>query len=255
MNTTIRTPDDIPDDIFRRLQALAEPFVDRTPWAVIERLLDEHDKTLAQREVGGLRNIQESSPQVQTFQREHSSTNQVQVFAPKLFLAPASGSNVDVSLRRWLKLRHWERYLTQTQIEQLRDTLGERARFKCWAMTSKRRSLFEAMQVGDWVLFCEKGTHLFGLRGRVLTKLESKDLGNALWPVTPGGGGSWDLIYIVDQVESVRIPKERLLQALGYDSTYRLPGINRVSTERLGPAVSRYSGGLEEMLQVLDGLK
>ena len=43
-----------------------------------------------------------------------------------------------------------------------------------------------------------------------------------------------------------------MLGALGYDSSYWLPGVIRVGAERFGPAVARYGGDLEKMLQHLD---
>jgi hypothetical protein len=243
MNTTIRTPDDddIADDLFQRLQAQAKPFDDRTFWAVIERMLDIHEKEQAQREVVGLRNTQESLPQSW-------------VSAPNLILAPAGHSNARKSLLRWLELSDWEWSLTLTQIEQLRDTLGEQRRFKCWAMNTTRRRTFEKMQPGDRVLFCLRGTHRFDLQARVQIKLESENFGNALWPEPPNKG-SWGLIYFVDDVESVQIPKRRLLQELGYDSKDRLCGVRHVSAERLGPAIAGYGGDLEKMFQDFDRIK
>ena len=174
----------IPDEVYERLKALAEPFID-TPVSVIERLLAEYEDAESVRgSPEGMLSRVEGTPV-----RRKQRTAGFQASGPRLFLAPASGPNLDESLRNPVDLMNAKFHLERAQFEELENALDGEKKFKCWAMTAKRRSLFRQMQIGDFVLFSEKGTGLFGMKGRVLTKFESRSFGEACWPVEPGAKG------------------------------------------------------------------
>jgi hypothetical protein len=223
----------ISDHVFRRLQQLSVPLVD-TPNSVIQRLLDQvgtpadtaATKPVRERGVDGLAVNSES-------------------IDPGLFLAPASTENLEVSVAQAISLDEVRTRLDPKIVALLRSQLGEAKSFHCWAMTSSSRATFDKMHVGDIVLFTPRRTGRFTYRATVSAKLESQQLGDLLWRITPGK--PWSLIYLLEGVRRIDVDKERLVAELGYDRSFRVYGITRVEPARLKAAIAR-RGTLEAVL-------
>lgn len=166
-------------------------------------------------------------------------------FRGTLFLAPASGENLESTVRKSVYLKDIESRLDLATLTKLRAILSESSSFRCWAMTSPRRSFFNKMRAGDLVLFTPRGTGRFKYQARVSAKLESQPLGDLLWTVVPGK--PWSLIYFLEDVKSVEIGKQRLIAELGYNPTFDVPGITPVDSSKLRAAIVRH-GSLEGLL-------
>lgn len=223
----------VSDEVFTRLQRLAEPFVD-TPSDVIETLLDDHDERFEGTEM-------DSSVPRETEGREAEG-------GPQLFLIPASRENANKTLEGSVSFDFAARFLDQDQVDQLEQALGGQTLFRCWAMTENSRSYWEAMNVEDIVLITVKGTGKFNFEARVATVLDSERLGEELWPVVPGE--PWNLIYVLQDVKKIEIEKAKLVQSLGFSDKYVVPGTIRVDPDRLRAATERY-GSLDELLAEL----
>lgn len=231
----------ISESIFSRLQQLSTPLVD-TPASVIERVLEYYEeshrletKTESQHKTPG--------------DRVNSSTSMRNDLAqPGLYLAPANKENLDATIIRSKPISLAEPYLTQEQFMVLKQSLKGKENFRCWAMTKNSRSEFNKMNAGDLVLFTSKGTGRFSYQGHVICKLESAKLGEALWSVVPNL--PWELIYFLEDVTHIDVSKENLVNALGYDPGYVVPGINRVSPERVQNVIDMY-GSIPRLITAL----
>jgi len=219
----------ISDSIFSRLQQHSTPLVD-TPATVIERMIEYYEQ----------KNKPETIIPV-------SNTN-VDADEVGLYLAPASDENLQATIVGSKQINIAKENLQEKQYKDLSLALKGRSNFKCWAMTKNSRSKYSAMKNGDWVLFTSKGTGRFTYCGRVVHKQESLTLGHALWSVVPGL--PWELIYFLDDVTRINVPKENLVSALGYDSGYVVPGIIRVSSARTQAVINQY-GNINELLASL----
>lgn len=220
----------ISDETFSRLQKLAEPLVD-TPASVINKLLDEFESKLS----GNKAN--------ETAMTYKIATNK------NLFLVPADKSNIKLSIQKKVKTEDAIRFLTPAEQDELKSILNGDDSFNCWAMTESNRSTFESMNNGDFVLLSEKKTGKFNFIGKVKGKIESKSLGNNLWSFTPGK--PWSLIYILEDVKSINIDKQEMVQTLGYAENYWVPGVIRVQQENLENALSQY-GDFKSMINTLN---
>jgi len=219
----------ISDSIFSRLQQHSTPLVD-TPASVIERMIEYYEQ----------QNKPNSGIPV--------SNTIVGAGEVGLYLAPASDENLQATIVGSKQIKIAKENLPEKQYEALVQALKGNTKFKCWAMTKNRRSRFDAMKKGDWVLFTSKGTGRFTYSGRVAHKQESLSLGRALWSVVPGS--PWELIYFLGDVTSINVPKESLVSALGYSDDYVVPGINRVSSARTQAVIERF-GSVPEFLSKL----
>lgn len=223
----------ISDTIFSRLQQYSTPLVD-TPASVIERVLDYYEKSH--------RFEKRSST-------SHSPTNTKQeVNKIGLYLAPASKENLETTIIKSKPLIVAKSNLSQEQFKALEHGLKGKEKIHCWAMTKNSRSKFNAMNKGDLVLFTSKGTGRFSYIAKVIYKLESALLGEALWSVVPGL--PWELIYFLEDINRINVPKEKLVSALGYDQGYVVPGIVRVSSERVQNIINVY-GSIPKLISAL----
>lgn len=230
----------ISQSIFSRLQKLSIPLID-TPASVIERLLNYYEK---------LHDKDTSASSVSRTSINKTEVNASQDFeATGLYLAPATKQNLETTIVRSQPIDRAKPFLGQEQYELLEQALKGDKVFRCWAMTKNSRSKFNAMKKGDWVLFTSKGTGRFSYVGRVICKLESAELGRSLWSVVPGL--PWELIYFFKDVTPVNIPKETLVSALGFDQGYVVPGIIRVSSERVNSIIGQY-GSISELISKLN---
>ena len=220
----------ISDTTFSRLQKLAEPLVD-TPASVIDKLLDEYESRLSRRNTNEPIKAYDVS------------------FEKNLFLVPADKSNIKLSIQKKVKTDDALRFLTPSEQDKLKSILKTDDSFNCWAMTESNRSTFESMNEGDFVLLSEKKTGKFNFIGIVRGRIESKSLGNNLWSFTPGK--PWSLIYILEDVKSINIDKQEMVQTLGYAENYWVPGVIRVQEENLENALSQY-GNFNSMINSLN---
>ena len=98
----------------------------------------------------------------------------------------------------------------------------------------------------DWVLFSKGGSGLFGYKGRILHKVESDALGRSLWSFE--FDKPWSLVYFLEDVEQVAIPKMSLLGSFEYSPDDRLMGLRRVPQNKLDRALRRH-GTMEAFLE------
>jgi hypothetical protein len=220
----------ISEEIFTRLQEISEPLVD-TPASVISRLLDHYSGTTPEKvEVNNM-----------------GSLNSIN--AQGLFLAPASQENIHETILNAVSLEYARNYLSPGQLETMAEALPSEDSFHCWAMTKNSRSRFDSMLVGDMVLFTSKGSGKFSYSAKVVLKLESLSLGEALWSVVPGL--PWELIYFLEDIKSINIPKEKLIRVLGYSPGFVVPGIIRVDPPRIVKALGKHTN-LTDLLKTLE---
>lgn len=208
----------ISDSIFSRLQKISTPLVD-SPGSVIERILDYYEK---------------SQPDNIAKRQDSEGGNYMAVSAETetgLYLAPANKENLEATIINPVPFSVANKYLNTNQASKLKLALTNTEEFRCWAMTKSSRPKFNSMNNGDYILFTLKGTGKFSYFGRVIYKVESLKLGQALWSIVPTL--PWELIYFIDEIVHVDIDKERLIKALGYNDGYVVPGIVRVNSERI----------------------
>jgi hypothetical protein len=220
----------ISDEIFNRLQGLAEPLVD-TPASVIEKLLDEYKPAT----------------------NKNYKMEKTNLKAPQnLFLAPADKSNIKQTIQKKVLFDDAEKFLNDSDIDVLKLILQNNDSFNCWAMSESNRPTFSKMRKGDYVLLSEKATGKFNYMGKVAGKLESTSLGNNLWSFTPGK--PWNLIYILDDVRLVDINKKELVQTLGYSAKDVVQKVRRVQKQNLYLALKKYED-IDSMINELNNVK
>ena len=219
----------ISEETFTRLQEISEPLVD-TPARVIARLLDHYSGVTPEK-----------------VEKTMGTANSIN--AQGLFLAPASQENIHETILNAVSLDYARGYLNPDQLETMAKALPSEDSFHCWAMTKNSRSRFDSMLVGDMVLFTSKGSGKFSYSAKVVHKLESLSLGEALWSIVPGL--PWELIYFLDDIKSINIPKEKLIRALGYSPGFVVPGIIRVDSSRIVRALGKFTN-LPDLLRTLE---
>lgn len=228
----------IPDELFSRLQKHSVPLID-SPADVIRRILD-----VAEGKDGSTPTRHQTS--VAAVRSESAAPYGASAAQRNFFLAPASSENLAATVQNSVPFAVAAQHLPEADLASLREALGGENAFRCWAMTDRRRTVFETMSPGDHVLFSEKGTGEFTWTGDVLTKLVNQRLGETLWRFVPGR--PWKLIYVLDNVRKLSVSKPRLLEALGYLSHYRVPGIIQVRPLKVANAL-REHGSFEGLLE------
>lgn len=242
----------ISEETFIRLQEHAEPLVD-TPATVIERMLDFYERQ-QRRPENQLRRVEnivhESSISSrmlkQSLLSEPFGDFEYPPITPSLFLAPAKEEHVLATVRRTVPFSRAERFILARQRIQLRRAIEEASTFNCYAMTESNRTVFESMRPGDYVLITVTGTGQYNFLARVVTKIESEELGQELWPVDEGSE-PLSLIYALEDVQSITIDRAKLNKALGYSPKYSVKGAMRVDPKRLEPQLVRF-GSVEGLL-------
>ena len=240
MNPVIR----IPDKIYERLQRHAVPFVDN-PATVVEKLLDFYESQGTEQSPSAIIQARETSAR-------YSSSNNVKIsegVAKNLFLVPAIQENARASIEKTVGLDEAEPYLTKERYLALKHSLEGRLSFYCWATTRNRVSVFNEMRPGDIAVLTIKGSGLFTHYGKIIYTFTSEQLGEYIWPVAPSH--PWKYIYVFDEIHPLRIDKRELVSTLGFQSTYVVPGIIRVSPSRVSRIENRY-GSIESFLQALN---
>ncbi len=162
-----------------------------------------------------------------------------------VFLVPADRSNLEASIEGSVDYQLISNHLPETaaQIRRLSGLGG----IHCWAMTNNRAKEFNFMQTGDDVLFSESGTGKFTHYGQVVFKAKSESLGKALWPYRPSG--EWENIYFLRNIQRIDIDKEELVVKLGYEPTFKVPGVIHIKEERLAEFERKF-GLLIDSLQI-----
>lgn len=165
-----------------------------------------------------------------------------------IFLVPASRTNVERSIRNSIAFEEARAHLTARQAAALKDVLGGEKSFNCWAMTGRKRSVFNSLSVGDLVLLFVDGTGVFSYVAQVIYKLESKRLGRHLWEYKRNG--DWELIYILGNINEINIRKSKVVTEFGYEPNFEVPGAQRVKESNLSTMLSRH-GSVEQFLEWL----
>jgi hypothetical protein len=154
-----------------------------------------------------------------------------------IYLVPASSENIATSLDRALPVERLTGYLSKADIGEIQARGGAEG-IRCWAMTLGKRSEFDRMEPGDEVLFSESGTGLVTRYAQVTYKVENKALGDSLWPYVPGN--PWEFIYFLRNVQTIRVPKSKVVVALTYSPTFEIAGATRVRADRLAQFTAQH---------------
>lgn len=217
----------VSDEVYERLQQLAEPFVD-TPSAVIARLLDQAE----------VPNVETKEDQMITLSTD----------APGVFLAPASTENIKATLINKVTLDQVRPHVDADTLQRLEEALGGASSFGLWAMTVTKAAQFRKMKPGAYVLFAETDTGYFTRFGRVIFKFKSDTLGGELWNVTPRQ--PWTLIYALDDITRIRVRKPEIVSEFGYEPNFAVPGVIAVRDEGLAKVLQKY-GSVTEFVDSL----
>ncbi|WP_224249979.1 HNH endonuclease [Hyalangium gracile] len=159
-----------------------------------------------------------------------------------LYFVPANRQNLELSIEQDVPPERLAPFVPDDVIREIQDRAGMEG-IRCWAMTPTKRSIFDAMHPGDIVLMSEKGTRRFTHCAQVTFKLESKALGDDLWPIR--GEKSWELIYFLRNIRRVSIPKAEFVIRFGYQPNFDVAGATLVSTERVRDFEARH-GPIED---------
>lgn len=162
-----------------------------------------------------------------------------------VFLVPADRSNLEASIEGSVNYQLISEHLPETAA--LIQKLSGLGGIHCWAMTNNRSKEFNFMQIGDDVLFSESGTGKFTHYGQVVYKAKSESLGKALWPYRPSG--EWENIYFLRNIQRINVDKEELVVKLGYDKTFKVPGVIHIKEDRLAEFERKF-GLLINSLQI-----
>jgi predicted restriction endonuclease len=147
-----------------------------------------------------------------------------------LFLVPANRKNLEVSIEKDVAPDWLAPYVPEKVISEIQLRSGMEG-IRCWAMTKSKRSTFEAMRPGDIVLLSEKGTKRFTHYAQVTFKIESKALGDALWPVR--NDSAWELIYFLKNIRRIDISKAEFVKSLRFASNFDVAGVTLVKDWRI----------------------
>jgi len=207
--------------IFSRLQQIGEPLVD-TPSSVIEKLLDHYESC------GALSNKHHRDTKVSPVR--NSQIN------PGAFLLPGSQENVQETIASGKPISLAKEHLTPEEFNKFEQSLGGKREFRCWAMTSRNRNLYDKMKVGDWVFFTPSKTGYFTYSGSVIYKLKSNELQKAIW-MTPTGK-PWELIFLVKDITKINVPKSKLLSIFGFSSKDNVQSVRYANPSVVQEAIS-----------------
>jgi hypothetical protein len=147
-----------------------------------------------------------------------------------LYFAPATRENLECSIEKDVPLARLASHVPDDTLQEIQALAGMEG-IRCWAMTHPKRSIFDAMQPGDIVLFSEKATKRFTHYAQVTFKLVSKALGDELWPVQEEN--PWELIYFLRNIRRIDILKSEFVVKFGYDPNFVVPGVIRVPDKNI----------------------
>jgi hypothetical protein len=105
-------------------------------------------------------------------------------------------------------------------------------------------STWKAIAPGDWALFYVQGH--FPLCARILVREHSPAVAERLWG--SDAAGTWEYMYLLDEVREVDAPRLLVLQALGYEEGFFPRGFIRVDRD-----LDAKFGGVEALLEQLAG--
>lgn len=123
--------------------------------------------------------------------------------------------------------------------------LSQESSVRIWGTTvgedSKKRTIFEAMEQDDLVLFLYAGEFIGS--GRVGETFEDPELGAWLWDSPESR-----FIYTVTDYQEISVPRSEVWDVLGYSSNYPLYGFSRVSDDAISTLFQTYNS-VEEAFQ------
>jgi hypothetical protein len=217
----------ISEHVYEQLKKLAIPLVDN-PSDVIERVLDFYEMANSDSDQSLDVEKRVSASHQKGPEKEHRN----------LFLGPGKRGNLRVTIEKAVSVAIFKQFLSGSEFEKLSVAIDGQKACYCWSTNRHRLSVFREMKTNDLVLLSKKGTGTFGYLGEIVYTLRNAELGNHLWPITPGL--SFENICIFKDIEKVNIDKSRLVTELGFESNYEVPGLIRVRTSMVTRIVSRY---------------
>lgn len=146
-----------------------------------------------------------------------------------LLLVPAARENLRKSIEAPVNIQFAQLYLPKELINEIMTKAGQEG-IRCWAVSSKRQSIYNKIEEGNIVLFTEKGTGKFTHQAEVVTKTDNVIFGDALWPIK--GDNPWKYIYFLKNIRHISIDKKDFVQSLGFSSKYIVPGTIKVDNEK-----------------------
>ena len=125
-----------------------------------------------------------------------------------------------------------------------REILGNRDKIFAWGNKETKRSSWEKMAIGDWVLFYKgsEGSETEGkfvYAGKHIFSQFSRELGLALWPPKPGEE-PWSCVFFLDELKPVYIPVSVINEAAGYKPNHVVQGFMPLNEQGVNGIVSKY---------------
>lgn len=217
----------IDDEVYSRLQNLAEPFVD-TPSSVIARLLSFYESQS---------NKMEAIEEIVVTPANAAESGGASMFK-NLFLIPASEANINATIKGRVAPELLKKILSEEAYDGIVKKYDNINDIHCWAMTESNRSKFNDMRIGDYVVFTVKNTGKFNYTARVTAKIESERLGDSLWDYVPNK--KWSLIYFLHNINRININKRDFVSALGFSPNYDVPGSIKVQQLQVDTVLAKY---------------
>lgn len=166
----------------------------------------------------------------------------------QLFIVPASNrralENVGATLRRRVPLSKL------AGLSRAARDLARAAPDGVWAWGTRAGSndinvgTWESLAPGDWVLFYVEGH--FPLCARVLVRERSRRVAERLWG--SDAEGTWEYMYLLDEVREIDVPRLLVLDAVGYKASFYPRGFIRVDRD-----LADGHGSVEQLLEALAG--
>lgn len=166
-----------------------------------------------------------------------------------LFIAPAAGpeaqKHLDATVRQRVPLAALDG-LSETALKLAAEAPDGVA---AWGTRPGRNNVnvgtWLSMDPGDWVLFYFE--RQFPLCGRVLVREQSSIAADRLWG--SDDSGTWEYMYLLDELREIDVPRPLALQALDYEEGFFPRGFIRVKRD----LEARY-GSIEQLLERLAGM-
>jgi HNH endonuclease len=162
-----------------------------------------------------------------------------------IFLAPRSNETAyehfDSTILKGRPYSFFEPYLSESE----KRILSFYDNLQIWGNKESLKNRWEDMEVGDYVLFYEKGA--FKYSARVILKKFSNELGKKLWPVDEDGN-PWSCLYFIDHLREVNIPIDIIQELAEYEPTWdRVQGFMRLRDTGI-KAIEEKLGSIETFL-------
>ncbi|HUB93898.1 MAG TPA: HNH endonuclease [Verrucomicrobiae bacterium] len=165
----------------------------------------------------------------------------------QIFLAPRSNETAYqnyVSSMQGKTLEEFIQYLSSAET----NTLKGDERYFVWGCQPGKRSVWEKMQYGDYVLFYAHGR--FISVGTLKFKKYSEALALSLWPVSKETGEPWSCVFFVENVQEIDISLEEFNKYTNYHLN-AVMGFMRVSKEEAISSLHKKFGTVDSFVHSL----